>query len=72
MVGKISTGLFLLSLIASLFTFDLAFALENLRVAYPSMNTSVFCLTIAQKEGYLKEDRHGFPGQTRLGFDRPT
>jgi ABC-type nitrate/sulfonate/bicarbonate transport system substrate-binding protein len=56
MVGKISTGLFLLSLIESLFTFHLAFALENLRVAYPSMNTSVFCLTIAQKEGYLKEE----------------
>ncbi|MBI1993121.1 MAG: hypothetical protein HYS67_01645, partial [Deltaproteobacteria bacterium] len=27
-------------------------ALENLRVAYPSVNTSVFALVIAQKEGY--------------------
>lgn len=31
-------------------------AIENVRVAYPSMNTSVFCLIIAQKEGYLKEE----------------
>ena len=31
-------------------------ALENVRVAYPSMNNSVFCLTIAQKEGYLREE----------------
>lgn len=33
-----------------------SFALETIRVAYPSMNTSVFCLLIAQKEGYLKEE----------------
>ena len=33
-----------------------AAALENVRVAYPSMNNSVFCLTIAQKEGYLREE----------------
>jgi ABC-type nitrate/sulfonate/bicarbonate transport system substrate-binding protein len=33
-----------------------AHAAENLRVAYPSMNNSVFCLTIAQKEGYLREE----------------
>ncbi len=31
-------------------------AIENVRVAYPSMNTSVYCLIIAQKEGYLKEE----------------
>ena len=31
-------------------------ALENVRVAYPSMNNSVFCLIIAQKEGYLREE----------------
>src|SRR5918992_1054885 len=31
-------------------------ATENVRVAYPSMNTSVFALVIAQKEGYLKEE----------------
>ena len=29
---------------------------ENVRVAYPSMNSSVYCLLIAQKEGYLKEE----------------
>jgi NitT/TauT family transport system substrate-binding protein len=33
-----------------------AVAAENVRVAYPSMNNSVFCLTIAQKEGYLREE----------------
>lgn len=33
-----------------------AAALENLRVAYPSVNTSVFALMIAQKEGYFKEE----------------
>src|SRR5437870_12798132 len=31
-------------------------AIENVRVAYPSISTSVFCLIIAQKEGYLKEE----------------
>jgi ABC-type nitrate/sulfonate/bicarbonate transport system substrate-binding protein len=33
-----------------------SFAVDNLRVAYPSMNTSVFALLIAQKEGYFKEE----------------
>jgi len=33
-----------------------ALAVDNLRVAYPSMNTSVFALVIAQKEGYFKEE----------------
>jgi NitT/TauT family transport system substrate-binding protein len=31
-------------------------AADNFRVAYPSMNTSVFSLIIAQKEGYFKEE----------------
>jgi NitT/TauT family transport system substrate-binding protein len=31
-------------------------AVDNFRVAYPSMNTSVFALVIAQKEGYFKEE----------------
>jgi sulfonate transport system substrate-binding protein len=31
-------------------------AAENVRVAYPSMNSSVYCLLIAHKEGYLKEE----------------
>jgi NitT/TauT family transport system substrate-binding protein len=29
---------------------------ENIRVAYPSLNASVYSLLIAQKEGYLKEE----------------
>lgn len=33
-----------------------AAALDNVRVAYPSLNTSVFSLIIAQKEGYFKEE----------------
>ena len=39
-----------------LFAGETAFAIDNLRVAYPSMNTSVFALVIAQKEGYFKEE----------------
>src|SRR5580765_7407901 len=35
---------------------DSSFGVDNLRVAYPSMNTSVFALVIAQKEGYFKEE----------------
>ncbi|HEY1268973.1 MAG TPA: ABC transporter substrate-binding protein [Candidatus Binatia bacterium] len=45
-----------LLVILLLFTPSTAHALENVRVAYPSMNTSVYCLIIAQKEGYLKEE----------------
>ncbi len=33
-----------------------ALAAENVRAAYPSINNSVFCLIIAQKEGYLREE----------------
>ncbi len=33
-----------------------ASAAENVRAAYPSMNNSVFCLIIAQREGYLREE----------------
>jgi len=33
-----------------------SFSAETVRVAYPSVNASVFCLMIAQKEGYLKEE----------------
>ena len=35
---------------------DASLALDNLRVAYPSLNTSVFALIIAEKEGYMKEE----------------
>jgi ABC-type nitrate/sulfonate/bicarbonate transport system substrate-binding protein len=31
-------------------------AIENIRVAYPSMSSSVFYLIIAQKEGYFREE----------------
>ena len=42
--------------IMSLFMVGPSHAIDNLRVAYPSMNTSVFALVIAQKEGYFKEE----------------
>ncbi|MPZ78251.1 MAG: hypothetical protein GEU77_17205 [Deltaproteobacteria bacterium] len=47
---------FFICLIALFSAAKSSFALETIRVAYPSMNTSVFCLLIAQKEGYLKEE----------------
>lgn len=53
---RIVARLFLVCLIACFFAADPAFPIENIRIAYPSMNTSVFCLIIAQKEGYLKEE----------------
>ncbi|MGE5303608.1 MAG: ABC transporter substrate-binding protein, partial [Alphaproteobacteria bacterium] len=56
MVRKPRMRLFLFYLIICLFAAEPVFALETIRVAYPSMNTSVFCLIIAQKEGYLKEE----------------
>jgi len=40
----------------SLVAVDSSLATDNLRVAYPSLNTSVFALIIAQKEGYMKEE----------------
>jgi len=40
----------------SLVAIDSSLAIDNLRVAYPSLNTSVFALIIAQKEGYMKEE----------------
>ena len=52
---KISYGLFVCAIV-SLFTVAPSRAIDNLRVAYPSMNTSVFALVIAQKEGYFKEE----------------
>src|SRR5438445_7143127 len=50
------TRLSLICLMFSLLSVDSSRAIENVRVAYPSMGTSVFCLIIAQKEGYLKEE----------------
>src|ERR1043166_3878641 len=48
--------LFPICLMLSLFVVDPSLALENVRIAYPSLNTSVFCLIIANKEGYAKEE----------------
>lgn len=52
---KIRYGLFVCAS-ALLFTVESSLAIDNLRVAYPSMNPSVFSLVIAQKEGYFKEE----------------
>jgi ABC-type nitrate/sulfonate/bicarbonate transport system substrate-binding protein len=51
-IGRI----FFVSFIVSLFAVQSSLAAENVRVAYPSMNASVFCIIIADKEGYLKEE----------------
>lgn len=48
--------LFLFCFMFLIFAVDPSLAIENVRVAYPSMNTSVFCLFIAQREGYLREE----------------
>ena len=48
--------LFFVSFIVSLFAVQSSLAAENVRVAYPSMSASVFCIIIADKEGYLKEE----------------
>ena len=39
-----------------LFTVTRAVAAENMRVAYPSLSSSVMCILIANKEGYFKEE----------------
>lgn len=52
---KIAQAMFV-GAIASLVVINSSFAIDNLRVAYPSLNTSVFSLIIAQKEGYFKEE----------------
>lgn len=53
---KTVRGFFLACSIALVLGGESVSAIENVRVAYPSMNTSVFCLIIAQKEGYFKEE----------------
>src|SRR5437899_925549 len=50
------TRLSLVGLIVSLLAVDSSRAIENIRVAYPSMTTAVFARVIAQKEGYFKEE----------------
>jgi len=53
---KITCGFFICSIV-SFFTVAPSRALDNLRVACPSMSsTSVFSLVIAQKEGYFREE----------------
>lgn len=47
---------FLLGLWLAIFAAGSSGAAETIRVAYPSLNTSVFCIIIADKEGYLKEE----------------
>jgi ABC-type nitrate/sulfonate/bicarbonate transport system substrate-binding protein len=42
--------------VSVLLAFGSSPAIENVRVAYPSLNPSVFSLIAAQKEGYLKEE----------------
>ena len=52
---KLTQWLFAWSVL-SLFIVQPGYAIDNIRVAYPSLNTSVFSLIIAQKEGYFKEE----------------
>jgi len=53
---KIGQAMFV-GAIVSFFVINSSFALDNLRVACPSLSsTSVFALVIAQKEGYFKEE----------------
>ncbi len=54
-LGEIARWLFVCAIVAA-FNGKASFAIENLRVAYPSMNPSVYSLIIAQKEGYFKEE----------------
>ena len=53
--GKLKSWL-LVGAILCPFVVDPVLAVDNFRVAYPSMNPSVFSLVIAQKEGYFKEE----------------
>ena len=53
---KRTLGFFLIGLWLALFAAPTIQAAETVRVAYPSLNTSVFCIIIADKEGYLKEE----------------
>jgi NitT/TauT family transport system substrate-binding protein len=53
---KNSMRVFLIGLWLALFAVSSSGAAETIRVAYPSLNTSVFCIIIADKEGYLKEE----------------
>ncbi|HXV82726.1 MAG TPA: ABC transporter substrate-binding protein [Candidatus Binatia bacterium] len=56
MSHRIIGRLFFATFIVSFFAAQFSLAAENVRVAYPSMNPSVFSIIIAEKEGYLKEE----------------
>lgn len=49
-------SIFSATVIFLLYCTRLSFALENVRVAYPTMGTGVFYQVVAQKEGYYKEE----------------
>jgi NitT/TauT family transport system substrate-binding protein len=53
---KNTARLFVIGLGLALFAASTAHPAEMIRVAYPSINASVFCVIIADKEGYLKEE----------------
>jgi ABC-type nitrate/sulfonate/bicarbonate transport system substrate-binding protein len=46
-----------LSIVFLLSTPGASFSADNVRVAYPSLSSSIFCLIIAQKEGYYREEK---------------
>ena len=56
MIPKLAVRLALLFFIVTVADTELSLGAELVRVAYPSMNTSVYGLIIAEKEGYLKEE----------------
>ena len=56
MTGKRNGRLVCFVLIAWLLTAGSAEAIDNIRVAHPSLSASVVCLIIANKEGYYKEE----------------
>jgi NitT/TauT family transport system substrate-binding protein len=45
-----------LSIVFLLSTPGASFSADNVRVAYPSLSSSIFCLIVAQKEGYFREE----------------
>jgi len=56
MTGKRNGRFVSLVLIAWLLAARSAVAIDNIRVAHPSLSASVVCLIIANKEGYYKEE----------------
>ena len=54
------------TLIFLLFAVRPALAVDNLRVAYPSLNTSVFSLIVAQKEDFIFSGRNRRPPLDRV------